>query len=385
VDGPDVEFQLMQDPLLRIQRMLRVIPHESFGTTRRILLLIAVTWVPIVVWAAMNGHLVMELSGETFLRHLGIHVRCLVAIPLLVLAEPLANRVMGPIVGNFVPSGVVCPDDRPAFDAVVRSIERLRNSYVAWIVIALIVVATAATRVSVADADEVLWGLSSSLSDFGVWWALYVVRPVFLFMLLAWLWRLALTWVLFRRIAKLELRLVPSHPDRVAGLAFLELHSAAFTPVVLAISSVVCANVAHQILAHGGRFAHFQAQLGSMVVLVTALFIWPLTAFLRPLWQVRMRGRFTYGALAGLHLRGLHERWIESRPVENEKVLDAPEIGPAADMATLYDLATRVRALPVGKTTIGSLIVPALIPVLFVASIEVPFKEILMKLVNALS
>ncbi len=59
-----------------------------------------------------------------------------------------------------------------------------------------------------------------------------MARPIFLALLLGWLWRLILLCVLFHRIARLDLALVPTHPDRDGGLGFLEA-----TPVlpVLAI------------------------------------------------------------------------------------------------------------------------------------------------------
>ena len=53
-------------------------------------------------------------------------------------------------------------------------------------------------------------------------WYLYVARPDYLTLALAWLWRIVLAFVLFKRLAALPLLLVPTHPDRVGGLGFLE-------------------------------------------------------------------------------------------------------------------------------------------------------------------
>jgi hypothetical protein len=383
VDAPDVELSLMQDPMLRLQRALRIAPKEDFGTSRRVLLLILVTWVPIMVWAAATGRFSSGIWGDSILRHLGVHVRCLLAMPLFLMSAPLADRVVRLIVANFLPSGIVRPLDRSIFIGVIRSIERLRDSKVVWLAFAGIAVAVGLSG-GLEDNDAVAWGQGAAPLEFGGAWALHVVRPLFVFMLLAWLWRLILTWILFRKIARLDLRLVPSHPDRVAGLGFIELHSVAFSLVVIAISSVVCVNVAHQILSHGAHLKQFQVQLGLMVVLVSALFILPLTSFVGPLWRVRIRGRFAYGALAGRHVSGVHARWVEHQPVEDEAILQAPEIGPAADMATLYDLARRMRTAPIGKIALGSVVLPALLPVLFVATIEIPFKEMVQKLVETL-
>ena len=134
----------------------------------------------------------------------------------------MANWVIGRIVGNFVPSGLIRSKDRDRFDAAIRSTERWRDSKVVWLAILVIVIVSAifAGRVlEVEDVDALTWAQGTTL-DFGGAWALYVVRPLFSLLLLVWLWRLILTWILFRRIARFDLSSCP-HPDRVGGLGFL--------------------------------------------------------------------------------------------------------------------------------------------------------------------
>lgn len=47
---------------------------------------------PIAAWALLSGRISDAASGESLLRHYGVHVRCLVVIPLLILAEPMLQR-----------------------------------------------------------------------------------------------------------------------------------------------------------------------------------------------------------------------------------------------------------------------------------------------------
>ena len=387
VDAAAPVFSLIDDPLLRLQRALRLTPRKGFGAVRRALAAMVVTWVPIVVWAATSGHLNAADRSDPFLRHLGIHVRCLIAIPLMILSEPVANWVIGAIVGNFVPSGLIRPEDRERFHAVIQSVERWRDSIVLWGVLLLTIVLRTVVIGRVwgnEDLDSLTWANGSTLLDFGGAWALYVVRPLFLFLLLVWLWRLILTWVLFRRIARLDLQLIPSHPDRVGGLGFLEYHSVAFGLVVLAISSVVAAAVAHQILSHDATLKQYQYPLLVLVGLLVVLFLLPLTSFQSRLRRTNLRARFEYGTLAGRHVRGLHQRWIEGRAVEDD-ILSAPEIGPAADVQTLYGMGTQMKVAPIGKVQIGAILLPAAVPLVFLLGLEVPITEVLMKLLQALT
>jgi len=386
VDSPDVEFSLVDDPPLRLQRALRIAPRAGYGAGRRSVLFVLVTWAPVIVWAAARGLLGPELWGEHAIRHLGFHVRCLLAIPLLVLSGPLAARMLAAMVANFVHSGLVGQEQRAGFTQALRSVERLRDNVLIWIGIAVAVVAIAVAGGHQAlneDPDAVRW-TAAGTADFGALWSVYVSRPVVALLVVAWLWRLFMTWLLLRRIARLGLRLVPSHPDGVGGLGFLEYLPGGFSLVIFAISSVSCATIAHRILEHGARLAQFQGPLIVLAVLLALLFMAPLIAFSKSLRRIRIRARFQYGTLAGLHVRGLHERWIEGTTPENEAVLQAPEIGPAADVATLYQMATKIRPVPIGKATLGIVLVPALLPMLLVASLEVSLLDMLVKVLGML-
>lgn len=386
VSAPDREFSLVQDPVLRLLRALKLVPPHQFAAPRRTLLLVILTWVPIMVWAAFTGHLHPSVQDDSLMRHLGVHIRCLLGIPLFVLCEPFADRVMRIVVGNFPTSGLIRDDQLGAFDQVLNSVERLRDSRLVYLILtAIVVVSALVSRQNwlIQDTDSVVWSAPSGGLDFGGMWALYVVRPLFLFMLLAWVWRLILTWILFRRISRLDLQLIPSHPDRVGGIGFVRLHSAAFSMVVLAISSVACAAMAHQMLSHGAKIAQFQPLLIFLVVLLVVLFGLPLTAFSWRLRRTSLRAQFEYGTLAGRHVRGLHQRWIEGRKIEDD-VLSAPEIGPAADVFTLYQMATKMQLVPVGKAQLGAILIPAAVPALLVVALEVPIGELVLKLVQAL-
>jgi hypothetical protein len=80
----------------------------------------------------------------------------------------------------------------------------------------------------------------------------------------------------------------------------------------------------------------------------------------------------------------VHERWIDGKPVADEAVLDAPELGPVADTAALYDSVKAMRTLPIGKTAILPIAAAAALPLLAVLTLQMPVKELLLKLLKAL-
>lgn len=383
--SPDFSFSLVDDPLLRIQRLLRLAPRDGLGVVRRAVFFAVVSWVPIVVWAGVTGHLYGGISAEPLVRHFSVHVRCLLAIPLMIVADVIAARILGLVIPHFVSSGLVPEKSHERFREILRAAERLRDSRLAWLAILALIVSNLVTgSVRGAETDAMNWAVNGGALGFGGLWFIFVARTLFLLFATVWLWRLAVLIVLCRRLAGMGLDLAPAHPDHAGGLGFLNILPVAFSAVVLAISCVVASSAAHAVLYHDAPFTTFKSVAGAAVVILSLLFLAPLFTFSGPLRRIRIRARLEYGSLAGRHARAVHARWIEGAAIADAPFLDAPELGPAADVATLYQLATSIRVVPIGKTALGAVLIPAAVPLLIVAALEVPLKDVLLKLLGAL-
>src|SRR5262249_31277795 len=157
----------------------------------------------------------------------GVHARCLIAIPMFLLAEVVVDRYLPLLMRYFAVNGLVAEATVPKFREVLRSIERLRDSSYGLIFMGtIVVIAMASTSHDPQQVHEVAWAVDQAqgrtyLLAAGFWY-LFVSRPIFVFLLVQWLWRLILIALLFRRISSLELALVPSHPDGSGGLGFLQ-------------------------------------------------------------------------------------------------------------------------------------------------------------------
>lgn len=143
----EVRMSLVRgDVLFRLQRAIGLTPAEGLGVGRRALALSALAWLPIVAWAAFPGRVFPGAVAEPLLEHFGIHVRCLVAIPLLVVAEAMAHGVTTWLVPYFVDSGLVENGTRPAFLDAVRSVIVLRDSSRPWVLIGALVLSWTVVR-----------------------------------------------------------------------------------------------------------------------------------------------------------------------------------------------------------------------------------------------
>ena len=118
------------DPPFRWQRRVGLIPRRGgLGVGRRALFWTTLAWVPIAVWALLAGRALPEQgqTAEPLLQHFGVHARLLLGIPLLIVAEAFAQRIMARLIPQFVHAGIVPPAEVPRFRAVLARTVRLRS------------------------------------------------------------------------------------------------------------------------------------------------------------------------------------------------------------------------------------------------------------------
>ncbi len=364
--------------------MLGLVPRQGHGIVRRAILLALVSWLPVAVWAWMRGRALPGQLAEPLLAHYGVHVRCLIAIPLFIIAEGTVHAATRRLVGQLVERGILL--DTPELKAAVDRIIRLRALAAPWVVLIAITLA-----LSIAPGQhqphDLIWATDAPdgvTFGFGGWWYRYVARTLYIALGLAWLWRLFLLAVLLHKISKLDLSLVPTHPDRFAGLEPLSRLPGAFAPVILGLSSVLASGWAHGVVYHDTQLPALRVPAALFVVLATLLFISPVLVFTPMLMKTRRAALNQYGALVARHGRGVRERWIEGRPVEDD-VLSAPEVGPVADTISMYDAITRIQPLLVSKGALIAVIAASILPMLVVISLRIPLPELIKTLLKALT
>ncbi len=383
---PDGEFSPVDNELpLRWFRRLHLVPEGGLGAGRRAVILALFTWLPIAAWALFTGRMLRAETREPLLQHFGVHVRCLLAIPLLVLAEAALHRAARPLAAQFIASGIVGPEQRAGFARAIRQVRRLRDSSLPWVFVLGAALAWSLADHPAVHDDAMAWALAADGTlGFGGAWFAYVARPIFLALVLGWLWRMLLVAYWFWRVGRLGLSLVPTHPDRTGGMAFVEKVPGAFALVTFALSAVIASRWAHEVAYHDATLRSFMQPALAFVVLWTLFALLPLLALVPALAGARGRAIPAYSALVGEQGRLVHRRWILQEPVGEPPLLDAPEIGPVADAASLYDAVKRMRMAPIGKGSIVRILVPIALPMLVVAVLQIPAKDLLLRVAKAL-
>jgi len=385
----DLSFSLVRgDPWFRVQRAIGLIPPTGLGIVRRCLVFALVTWLPIAIWAMLWQRAFPGEIEEPLLRHFGVYVRCLVAIPLFILAELVGDLLPRQLIPYFVSSGLVADEVRPRFVQIVRAAERLRDAWPVWAGMLAVTLLFVSLERDPAHLHELIWASAGSAGSawfgFGGWWFLFVMRPVFILLLLAWLWRLVVCAVLLWRISRLPLQLVPTHPDRVGGLGFLEDVPLIFSLVIFAMSAVIASRWGHEVLYHDVDVYSFTVPIALFVVALLVLYLGPLASFLRSLLRLKRLSLLEYGALVGQHGRLVRRRWIAQEPVAESPLLQAAELGPVIDTVSMYEVVAGIRPSPIGKRALLAVVLPALLPMIPVFAIQIPVKEMLLKLLKAL-
>ena len=74
---------------------------------------------------------------------------------------------------------------------------------------------------------------------------------MFQFLLWRWLWRLFIWYGFLWRMSQLDLQLIPTHPDRAAGLGFVGDAQRFFWIIVCALSAATAGVLANEIVFAG--------------------------------------------------------------------------------------------------------------------------------------
>jgi hypothetical protein len=372
-----------------LQRSLGLIKPGDPKIARRAELVVLVGWVPLVALAVIQSFILRNQMAKSFFSDFAVYARSLVAAPLLILAEADSIPRLGRVARHFLQAGLITGPDRARFDAAVASTKRLLGSGLAELIVALLAYGLVTSLMIYVPPGELpswywLKGDYRVLSLAG-WWNALMSAPLFILLFFGWLWRVFL-WARFLWLmSRLDLRLIPSHPDHAGGLMFLGNSLRAFWPVSFALGAIVAGQVANRITLYGESLATFKHITIGLVVLVLILFVGPLALFIGKLRETRRSGDFEYGALAGeVGRRFEHDCLNRGRGAYEE----GPNAQDFSLHSNIYGIVANVYGMkdfPFGLRNLGLLIAVTLLPFVPVALMLMPLTEIIKDFAKMLS
>jgi hypothetical protein len=356
---------------------------------RRILVISLLAWLPLLVLSLWEGQALGGSATVPFLWDVEIHVRFLLAVPLLILAELVVHMRMRLVVKQFLERELIPESARTRFEAAVASVLRWRNSV--WAEVCLIglvygvgvlIVWRDHVALQTATWYAVPAGGQLKLSLAGYWYG-YVSLPLFQFLLLRWYFRLFI-WARFLwQVSRLELRLVPTHPDRAGGLGFLSNSAYAFMPLLLAQGALYAGMIANRILFLGATLPAFKIDLVLVGAVLLFAVLGPLLVFIPQLARAKRTGLREYGVLAQRYVREFDHKWLRGGAGADEPLVGSGDIQSLADLGNSFEVIRTMRVVPFTKETIVHLVVTTLAPVLPLTLTMVSMDELLGRLLVA--
>jgi hypothetical protein len=185
-------------------------------------------------------------------------------------------------------------------------------------------------------------------------------------------------------VTKLELHLVPTHPDGAAGLGYLELVQIHFTPLVLAISAVQSSSFAEEISAGTSAFETLYPALAIILLVDAALFLGPLFLFAPRLWACRAKGLSDYMEFAARYVSGFDKKWLGT-DASREPLLGTPDLQSLADLANSISIVRNMRLVPVSQRLLTNLLMAAMLPMVPLLLLKYPITELAEKFITRLT
>ena len=383
------EFSLvLGGPLYQLLRRAHLAGDALQMLHRRIVVLTTVAWVPLLVLSVVEGHAWGAGVALPFFHDVEAQVRLLVALPLLILAELVVHRRMRPVVRQFLDRQLIPSAARPAFDAAIASAMRLRNSIgaeVALIAAVYVVGVGVLWRTQIALAVTSWHGSPVNGAwhpSMAGWWLGCVSLPLFQFILLRWYFRLFI-WARFLwQVSRIELSLMPMHPDRCGGLGFLASVIYAFSPVLLAQGVLMAGMIANRIFYSGATLPQFKVELIGLVAVMVFAVLGPLLVFSMKLEAAKRAGLREYGTLAQRYVREYDDKWLRGGASRDEPLVGSADIQSLADLGNSFDVVKEMRFVPFGLQTVLQLALTTLVPVLPLMLTLISLEELLERLLK---
>lgn len=350
-------------------------------------LLLAIGWLPLVIFSAADGTL-LGGADHPLISDLGAWARLFVVIPIMVFAEPVADRILGIVIDLFRRTGLVRETDLPTFEAAVVRTQRLAT--LDAVEFALLLTALALPHLLVASlpylGSEATWfgqvvDGRTDISAAGHWYA-WVSLPFVQFLMLRWFWRIVCWWGLVWRISRLDLAWAASHPDGAGGIGFLAWSPRAFRTVFFGLSTLAAATVSNRIQYGGGSLLDARGPIIAFIVCECMLLLAPQFFFVGGLVKARFSALAGYGLTGIAMTREFDRHWTAPPPASGARLLDSGQSSAMIDYTGVYGQVKAMRPVAISLREVAGILLPVAAPFAPLLLYQYSLKEILQGVVQ---
>ena len=354
---------------------------------RRVVIITLIAWMPLCLLANI-GTSTGNLGRLSFLHDVEVHVRFLIALPILIVAELVVHARIRPVVRRFVEWRIVSPEDMPRFQSAITAAIRLRNSVpVEFGLLFLVYTVGLWFWHSLIGLNTSTWytkpGGPWNLTPAGFWYV-FISIPIVQFLLLRWYLRLFIWFRFLWRVSRIDLKLIPTHPDRSAGLAFLGKSAYAFGPILFAQGALLAGLVASRVLYQGESLLSFKLQAGGFIAFFVFVILGPLLMFTPRMARAKRKGLAEYGLLAQRYVESFEHKWVLHDSACSDELLGTSDIQSLADLGNSFALVREMRSVPFGLEDISRLAIATALPLLPLLLTVFSLEELIVRIIKIL-
>jgi hypothetical protein len=377
-------------PLFQLLRRSHLTGDALELARQRIIVSALFAWLPLLALSALEGQALGGRAIVPFLLDVEVHARFLIALPLLIVAELVVHQRMRFVVRQFLERNLIPEGASPRFDNAIASAFRLRNSVLAEVLLIAFVYIVGVLIIwrhylALATAT---WYATPSAEGSKLWlagmWYGYVSLPLFQFLLVRWYYRIFIWTRFLWQVSRIELSLIPTHPDRVGGLGFLANTVYAFMPLAVAHGVMLAGPLANRIFYLGAALPEFKVEIAVVVVFLLCVVLGPLLVFAPQLAQAKRTGNREYGALAERYVREFDAKWLRGGAPADEPLVGSGDIQSLADLVNSFEVVRTMQLAPITRDALLRLVGATLVPVVPLLLTMMPLEELLRKLFGIL-
>jgi hypothetical protein len=358
---------------------------------KRIIVITFLAWLPLMLLSLIAGK-AWGGVGLPFLYDIETQIRFLVALPLLIVAELLVHQRLRLVVGQFIERDIITEEVLPRFKEVIASAMKMRNSVAIELILLILIFVgghylwsamSGITKIGTGTWYAVATNGNTHISPAGYWY-IFISRPLFQFIFIRWYFRLFIWARFLYQSSRLDLKLIPTHPDRAAGLGFLGVSIMAFAPLLMAHGALVAGLMANPIFFAGAKLIDFKMEIVGGVLFLLLILLGPMLVFSPCLMRAKRTGLREYGILASRYVSEFDLKWVRGNAAADGQFIGSGDIQSLADLGNSFQVIREIRPFPFGRDTVIQLVVITLLPVSPLVLTMIPLEELLNKLLGAI-
>jgi len=223
-----------------------------------------ICWLPLLILSILEGVAWGDSVAIPFFYDIAVHTRFLIAVPIFIVAEAIIGPMLVQVAVHIGTSGRVRAREMQKYKAAVAEGLRLRDSKYAEGIVFIIALVSTILSMFIFAQEVPNWRWLHSAAGVNLtmaaYWYAFVSLPIFQFLFYRWLLRM-FNWSRFLyRVSRLNLKLLPTHPDRAGGIGFIGENQRFFAFIAFALGVVFSGMYANDILYEGFKTILFLMQ-----------------------------------------------------------------------------------------------------------------------------